>query len=287
MSQTPGDRIRHPAVACLSPFRCQCAPGVAGNCRIREGGPDGGKPDPRCPHSWSGVGRLAGGGRDLASPRGQGRHRHRLEGAADARPLGLRRRRHGGRPADRRRRLARSARLGHRRRARTSSADQDVVRRFVAAMPREIHLLDHWGIPWTRDEHGRIAQRPFGGHSYPRATLAADKTGFFEMQTLYDQLLRYKTFTRYDEFFVTDILTADGRFAGLLGIHAPSGETCHAARRRPCSSRPAAAARCTASPRTPRPSPATAWPWPTAPVFRSRTWSSSSSTRRGWCRRAF
>ena len=102
--------------------------------------------------------------------------------------------------------------------------DQDVVRRFVAAIPREIQLLDHWGIPWTRDEHGRIQQRPFGGHSYPRATLAADKTGFFEMQTLYDQLLRYKTFTRYDEFFVTDILMTDGRFAGLLGIHAPSGD---------------------------------------------------------------
>ena len=104
-------------------------------------------------------------------------------------------------------------------------ADQDVVRRFVEAMPREIHLLDHWGIPWTRDEHGRIEQRPFGGHSYPRATLAADKTGFFEMQTLYDELLRYKTFTRYDELFVTDILTSDGQFAGILGIHAPSGET--------------------------------------------------------------
>jgi succinate dehydrogenase / fumarate reductase flavoprotein subunit len=103
-------------------------------------------------------------------------------------------------------------------------ADQDVVRRFVAAIPDEIRLLDHWGIPWTRDEHGRIAQRPFGGHSYPRATLAADKTGFFEMQTLYDQLLRYRSFTRYDEFFVTDILVDDGRFAGLLGIHAPSGE---------------------------------------------------------------
>ena len=92
-------------------------------------------------------------------------------------------------------------------------------------MPDEIRLLDHWGIPWTRDEHGRIAQRPFGGHSFPRATLAADKTGFFEMQTLYDQLLRYKSFTRYDEFFVTDMLVEDGRFAGLLGIHAPSGET--------------------------------------------------------------
>ena len=103
-------------------------------------------------------------------------------------------------------------------------ADQDVVRRFVAAIPNEIRLLDHWGIPWTRDEHGRIAQRPFGGHSYPRATLAADKTGFFEMQTLYDQLLRHRSFTRYDEFFVTDILVEEGRFAGLLGLHAPSGE---------------------------------------------------------------
>jgi len=104
-------------------------------------------------------------------------------------------------------------------------ADQDVIYRFVNQSPEEILQLDHWGIPWTRDEHGRIAQRPFGGHSYPRATLAADKTGFFEMQTLYDTLLRYDCFTRYDELFITDLLVTDGRFAGLLGIHAPSGET--------------------------------------------------------------
>jgi succinate dehydrogenase / fumarate reductase flavoprotein subunit len=104
-------------------------------------------------------------------------------------------------------------------------ADQDVVRRFCNAMPREIQLLDHWGIPWTRDEQGRIAQRPFGGHSYPRATLAADKTGFFEMQTLYDQLLRYQSFERYDELFITDIVVDAGRFVALVGIHAPSGET--------------------------------------------------------------
>jgi len=104
-------------------------------------------------------------------------------------------------------------------------ADQDVVRTFVEAMPTEIRQLDHWGIPWTRDAEGYIAQRPFGGHSYPRATLAADKTGFFEMQTLYDQLLRYRTFKRYDEFFVTDILVEGGRFAGLVGLHTGSGET--------------------------------------------------------------
>jgi succinate dehydrogenase / fumarate reductase flavoprotein subunit len=103
-------------------------------------------------------------------------------------------------------------------------ADQDVVYRFVNASPKEIFLLDHWGIPWTRDEHGRIEQRPFGGHSYPRATLAADKTGFFEMQTLYDTLLKYDNFTRYDEFFVSDIMMDGDEFVGLAGIHAATGD---------------------------------------------------------------
>jgi len=103
-------------------------------------------------------------------------------------------------------------------------ADQDVVYRFVNAAPREILLLDHWGIPWTRDEYGRIEQRPFGGHSYPRATLAADKTGFFEMQTLYDTLLQYDNFTRYDEFFVSDLMMEGDQFVGLSGIHAATGD---------------------------------------------------------------
>ena len=104
-------------------------------------------------------------------------------------------------------------------------ADQDVVRRFVETSPTEILQLDHWGCPWTRDDDGYISQRPFGGHSYPRATLAADKTGFFEMQTLYDQLQRYRCVTRYDELFVTDLLVHDGAFAGLVGLHMGSGET--------------------------------------------------------------
>ena len=38
-------------------------------------------------------------------------------------------------------------------------ADQDVVYRFVETSPKEILQLDHWGIPWTRDEHGRIESR--------------------------------------------------------------------------------------------------------------------------------
>ncbi len=103
-------------------------------------------------------------------------------------------------------------------------ADQDVVYRFVKQCPEEIMLLDHWGIPWSRDENGKIQQRPFGGHSYPRATMAADKTGFMEMQTLYDTLIQWKNFKRYDEVFVTGFLMDGDRFAGMTAIDAFSGE---------------------------------------------------------------
>jgi succinate dehydrogenase / fumarate reductase, flavoprotein subunit len=103
-------------------------------------------------------------------------------------------------------------------------ADQDTVDRFVNTSPDEIRLLEHWGVPWSRREDGRIMQRPFGGHSFPRACMAADKTGFFEMQALYDNLLRYNNWKRYEECFVTSLLVEDGRFAGLTLIDAPTGE---------------------------------------------------------------
>ena len=103
-------------------------------------------------------------------------------------------------------------------------ADQDVVDRFVHEMPNEILQLDHWGIPWTRREDGRIAQRPFGGHSFPRAVLASDKTGFFEMQTLYDTLLKYGNFTRYDEFFVTSIVVENNEFRCITGFDMATGK---------------------------------------------------------------
>ena len=103
-------------------------------------------------------------------------------------------------------------------------ADQDTVDRFVRASPDEIRLLEHWGVPWSRREDGRIMQRPFGGHSFPRACMAADKTGFFEMQALYDTLVKYNNFKRYDECFVTSLLLEDGRFAGLTLLDAPTGE---------------------------------------------------------------
>jgi succinate dehydrogenase / fumarate reductase flavoprotein subunit len=103
-------------------------------------------------------------------------------------------------------------------------ADQDVVYRFVETSPKEIFLLDQWGIPWSRDENGQIMQRPFGGHSFPRATMALDKTGFMEMQCLYDTLTQWNNFTRYDEVFVTSFLMDGDRFAGLTAIEALTGE---------------------------------------------------------------
>ena len=103
-------------------------------------------------------------------------------------------------------------------------ADQDTVERFVKTSPDEIRLLEHWGVPWSRRDDGRIMQRPFGGHSFPRACMAADKTGFFEMQALYDTLLKYNNFKRYDECFVTALLLDGGRFAGLTLYDLTTGE---------------------------------------------------------------
>lgn len=103
-------------------------------------------------------------------------------------------------------------------------ADQNVVDFFVHEMPKEILHLDHWGIPWSRMEDGRIAQRPFGGHTFPRAVFAADKTGFLEMQTLYDTLMKHtKKINRYDEGFVTSIIIKNNRFAGLTMIDMING----------------------------------------------------------------
>jgi len=103
-------------------------------------------------------------------------------------------------------------------------ADQDVVDRFVRTIPEEILRLDHWGLPWSRRSTGQIDQRPFGGHSFPRATFAADKTGFFEMHALYDVLQQYDCVTRYDEWFCTSLLTEGDKFRGLAGIDLTTGE---------------------------------------------------------------
>ena len=103
-------------------------------------------------------------------------------------------------------------------------ADQDVVERLVSNIPYEIYQLDHWGIPWSRREDGRIAQRNFGGYSFPRAVYAQDRVGFYEMQTLYDTCLRYDNVDFYNEWFCSSILSADNSFSGLTAIEMKTGD---------------------------------------------------------------
>lgn len=53
--------------------------------------------------------------------------------------------------------------------------DQDVVEYFVEQAPRELVQLEHWGCPWSRDDDGSVAVRPFGGMKKKRTWYAADK----------------------------------------------------------------------------------------------------------------
>jgi succinate dehydrogenase / fumarate reductase flavoprotein subunit len=102
-------------------------------------------------------------------------------------------------------------------------ADQDVAERLVRSMPFEIYQLDHWGMPWSRKKDGRVAQRKFGGYSFPRASFAQDKVGFYEMQTLYDTCLKHDNIHFYNEWFCTSILRENNAFHGITAIELKTG----------------------------------------------------------------
>ncbi|MGI0089418.1 MAG: FAD-binding protein, partial [Nitrosopumilaceae archaeon] len=102
-------------------------------------------------------------------------------------------------------------------------ADQDVVERLVYEMPSEIYQLEHWGMPWSRKEDGRIGQRNFGGYSFSRATYAQDKVGFYEMQTLYDTCQKFDNIEFYNEWFTTSIIHDGQKFCGITAIEISTG----------------------------------------------------------------
>ena len=102
-------------------------------------------------------------------------------------------------------------------------ADQDVAERLCVEMPQQVRQLDHWGMPWSRRDDGRIDQRNFGGYSFPRATYASDKVGFFEMQTLYDTCQKFDNIEYLNEWFVTSIIHDGKKFMGVTAIELSSG----------------------------------------------------------------
>ena len=103
-------------------------------------------------------------------------------------------------------------------------ADQDAAERLCNEMPNEIYQLEHWGMPWSRREDGKIGQRAFGGYSFPRASYASDKVGFFEMQTLYDTCQKFDNIEFLNEWFVTSILQNQRKFVGITSIELSNGD---------------------------------------------------------------
>ena len=102
-------------------------------------------------------------------------------------------------------------------------ADQDAAERLCKEIPDEIYQLEHWGMPWSRREDGKIGQRAFGGYSFPRASYASDKVGFFEMQTLYDTCQKFDNIEFLNEWFVTSILQSEQKFVGITAIELSNG----------------------------------------------------------------
>ncbi len=106
-------------------------------------------------------------------------------------------------------------------------ADQDVVEFFAAQSPKEIVLTEHYGCPWSRTKEGKIDQRAFGGHSFPRACFAADMTGFHEMHALYGKASSVNNVKFYDEWFTTSIITENNVAIGLTAINMLTGTMHH------------------------------------------------------------
>jgi len=102
-------------------------------------------------------------------------------------------------------------------------SDQDAVEAFVEEAPKELMQLEHWGCPWSRQEDGTIAVRPFGGMKIERTWFAADKTGFHMLHTLFQTTLKYKPIKRYDEWFVTQLIVEDERCQGVVAMELATG----------------------------------------------------------------
>src|SRR5881628_4161675 len=103
-------------------------------------------------------------------------------------------------------------------------ADQDAVEYFVQRAPRETIQLEHWGCPFSRDPDGRISARALGGMSVKRTLFATDKIGFHLLHTLFQTSLKYDRIHRYDEWFVTSLLTNANRVEGVTAIDIRTGE---------------------------------------------------------------
>ena len=109
-------------------------------------------------------------------------------------------------------------------------ADQDAVEILCREAIETVYDLEHWGLPFSRTAEGKIAQRPFGGHTKEfgkgpvrRSCYAADRTGHMILQTLYQQCIKNQVHF-FNEYHLLDVLIADGRCAGVVALCLATGE---------------------------------------------------------------
>ena len=109
--------------------------------------------------------------------------------------------------------------------------DVNAMEYLARQAPKAVYELEHYGVPFSRTEDGRIYQRPFGGHTaefgegppVQRTCAAADRTGHAILHTLYGQSLKQKA-EFFIEYFATDLLMSDdGVCQGLLAWKLDDG----------------------------------------------------------------
>jgi succinate dehydrogenase flavoprotein subunit len=100
--------------------------------------------------------------------------------------------------------------------------DQDAIEVLCGEGPEQIAELERMGALFSRDEQGRIAQRPFGGAGYPRTCYTEDRTGHALVHLLYEQLLKRRT-TVFEEWYVTSLVVNGGVCRGVVALDLVAG----------------------------------------------------------------
>jgi succinate dehydrogenase / fumarate reductase flavoprotein subunit len=86
--------------------------------------------------------------------------------------------------------------------------DAPAIETLAKDAPEEVINLEHWGMPFSRENDGRVSQRPFGGLSFPRTTYAGAETGHHLLHTMYEQAVKHGIQV-YDEWQVTELAVTD------------------------------------------------------------------------------
>jgi succinate dehydrogenase / fumarate reductase, flavoprotein subunit len=108
--------------------------------------------------------------------------------------------------------------------------DTDAMEYLAREAPKAVYELEHYGVPFSRTEEGKIYQRPFGGHTtefgegppVQRTCAAADRTGHAILHTLYGQSLKNNA-EFFIEYFALDLIITDGRCTGIVAWKLDDG----------------------------------------------------------------